>query len=141
MFETVIAAGYLVIAGMVDLVCRKVYWISSLAVGIAGIVYHIWVWESWMSCTVGTVLCLLLFAVSWITKEGLGYGDILCILVCSIWMKTDAWLCMVFLAFFGSAFVSLFLLTVLRRKRKARIAFVPFLTMGYFLQLVASAFL
>ena len=70
---------------------------------------------------------LLLLAVAFLTREKLGYGDGLMVLMMGPvfgWMQLSAGLC---LAFFLSAGVSVVLLCMRRVDRNSRLPFIPFL--------------
>lgn len=74
------------------------------------------------------VVCLLL---SWISREALGYGDGMLILVNGISLGVGRCMELVILAFFFSGIWALVLITVRRAQRNREMPFVPFLLIGF----------
>lgn len=77
------------------------------------------------------ILCLM---ISWISRQGLGYGDSLLIAVCGISIGEKICAGLVLAAFFWSGIWALFLFRFARTNRKREMPFMPFLMLGMLVQ-------
>lgn len=81
--------------------------------------------------------CVMLL-LAWLTRESIGYGDGFVVLCLGCFL--DVWeilnICMAALTLSGLA--ALFLLLVKKKNRKTQMPFVPFLLVGYGMQLLLS---
>lgn len=81
--------------------------------------------------------CVMLL-LAWFTRESIGYGDGFVVLCLGCFL--DVWevlnICMAALTLSGLA--ALFLLLVKKKNRKTQMPFVPFLLVGYGMQLLLS---
>ena len=136
MFETVMAACYLGINCITDLRRRQIYVSLGIAFSIGGILIHIGTAADCWQILFGIVLGLILAFIAWITGEAIGYGDVVCIVSCSMWVQPAGMIISLTTGFFLSALVSLALLIIQKKDRHDRIPFVPFLLLGYISQLV-----
>lgn len=73
------------------------------------------------------LFCLL---VSWATRQGLGYGDSLLIVICGVSLGLRPCAAIAVTAFFLAGFWAALLLILRRGGRKKEIPFVPFLLLG-----------
>jgi leader peptidase (prepilin peptidase)/N-methyltransferase len=74
------------------------------------------------------------FLISWISRQSLGYGDDLLILICGI--SLGVWNCIwtVFTAFFWAGIWAVFMFVVKKAEREREFPFVPFLLLGFIIQ-------
>ena len=79
----------------------------------------------------GGALGALFFLISKVTKEAIGYGDSLLILILGVHLGLSLVLQMLLLASLPAGVVSLFVLLKKRWNKSATIPFVPFLLVGY----------
>ena len=70
---------------------------------------------------------LFCLTVSWISREGLGYGDSLMVLICGLSLGFSRTVILVSAAFFFAALLSIFLLSLGKADRKTQLPFLPFL--------------
>lgn len=136
MFETVITACYLGINCITDLKKRQVYALMGIVFGIAGMLINICTIADWKQVLFGVALGQILALIAWITKESIGYGDVLCIFACSMWIKPAGMIMLLMIGLLLSALVSMALLVIRRKSRHDRIPFVPFLLLGFIGQLM-----
>ncbi|MBQ8518850.1 MAG: prepilin peptidase [Agathobacter sp.] len=108
-------------------------WFSVLG-GMIGIVICIVeeriILDVFFSCLPG----VLSICFSWLTKETIGYGDGIVLLVMGIYLPLSQLISVGMLAFFIAGIVALLLLTVFRKKGNYRIPFIPFLGIAYGLE-------
>ncbi|MBR4669717.1 MAG: prepilin peptidase [Butyrivibrio sp.] len=71
-----------------------------------------------------------LLLLSFVTRQQIGYGDGLIALILGPALGIEILIIGLMAAFFGSGVFSLILLAVKKAKRKSRIPFVPFITLG-----------
>lgn len=75
----------------------------------------------------GTILLI----VSMITKQQIGYGDGLIILIMGLYIDIDDILSIVLSSFLLSSIAAIILMTVFKKKKNFEMAFSPFLLIGY----------
>lgn len=76
------------------------------------------------------MLCLL---VAWMTKEQLGWGDAILILVMGCYLDAIALMNVCMIAFVIAGFTALVLIVVVKKSKKYELPLVPFLLTGYVL--------
>lgn len=74
---------------------------------------------------------MILLIVSMITKQQIGYGDGLIILIMGLYIDIDDILSIVLSSFLLSSIVAIILMTVFKKKKNFEMAFSPFLLIGY----------
>ena len=74
---------------------------------------------------------LILLIVSMITKQQIGYGDGLIILIMGLYIDIDDILSIVLSSFLLSSIAAIILMTVFKKKKNFEMAFSPFLLIGY----------
>lgn len=133
-----IAAGVFLLHGTyTDLRYGYVYRKTAAAaflVSLAGylVTGKISVWEMILSLIPG-VLCLL---ISFLTQEGLGYGDSIAIGVCGFSLGPERIFSIVLIGFFLAAVWGIVLCTFRKAGRKQEFPFLPFLTIAYAAELL-----
>lgn len=146
MYQSIITGAAFVICTITDIRHRKVYKRTAVlyfllaAVGqAAGLVFEFiekGAKQAGMSVAVlaaGLLPGIVCFAVSWFSRQELGYGDSILIMICGF--SLGFWPCMwiLFTALFWSAIWALILLCR-RLERRREFPFVPFLLIGYVIQ-------
>ena len=79
----------------------------------------------------GGALGMMLFVVSTVTKEAIGYGDSWLILLLGVYLGIFRVLQLLFAASILAVLFAVFYLCVRKWNRKATLPFVPFLTIAY----------
>ena len=74
---------------------------------------------------------MILLIVSMITKQQIGYGDGMIILIMGLYIDIDDILSIVLSSFFVSSIAAIILMTVFKKKKNFEMAFSPFLLIGY----------
>ena len=74
---------------------------------------------------------IILLIVSMITKQQIGYGDGLIILIMGLYIDIDDILSIVLSSFLLSSIAAIILMTVFKKKKNFEMAFSPFLVIGY----------
>lgn len=74
---------------------------------------------------------MILLIVSMITKQQIGYGDGMIILIMGLYIDIDDILSIVLSSFLLSYIAAIILMTVFKKKKNFEMAFSPFLLIGY----------
>lgn len=74
---------------------------------------------------------IILLIVSMITKQQIGYGDGMIILIMGLYIDIDDILSIVLSSFLLSSIAAIILMTVFKKKKNFEMAFSPFLLIGY----------
>ena len=74
---------------------------------------------------------MILLIVSMITKQQIGYGDGMIILIMGLYIDIDDILSIVLSSFLLSSIAAIMLMTVFKKKKNFEMAFSPFLLIGY----------
>lgn len=74
---------------------------------------------------------MILLIVSMVTKQQIGYGDGLIILIMGLYIDIDDILSIVLSSFLLSSIAAIILMTVFKKKKNFEMAFSPFLLIGY----------
>lgn len=119
------------IQGCIDLKYKEIpLWLSLLGGGV-GIIFGVIegrdIEELLLACILG--IGTLMF--SKITKEVIGYGDGILLVVMGTYLSVEELLSVVMLAFGIAGIVALVLLVVFRKNGRYEIPFVPFLSLAY----------
>lgn len=96
------------------------------------------IFQMLLSCLTGTLPGVFLLIAGWSTKQQVGYGDGIVLLVIGIYLGFSASLSILLTALLLIAPVSLFYIVCRRAGRKKQLPFVPFLFAGYLLWLAAG---
>lgn len=76
----------------------------------------------------------LMLGFSWLTKEVIGYGDGIVLMVMGIYLTISQLLSIGMMAFCVAGVVALLLLVLFKKNGSYRIPFVPFLAISYGIQ-------
>lgn len=93
-----------------------------------------------LSCLTGMLPGVFLLAAAWITRQEIGYGDGVVLLVIGLYLGFSAGTGIFLTALLLLSPVSLFYIAVRKAGRKKRLPFVPYLLAGYLLWLAVSIF-
>lgn len=127
-----IVFGFMALAGILDLKTRQVPLLLLIKMGLSILLLRILVVHVSIGAMVGGIaIGIFFFGLSKITKEAVGYGDCILILLLGIYCGGFYLLQIVLFASIGSAVASLFYCAKRGWKRKQEIPFVPFLTVAY----------
>lgn len=74
---------------------------------------------------------MILLIVSMITKQQIGYGDGMIILIMGLYIDIDDILSIVLSSFLLSSIAAIILMMVFKKKKNFEMAFSPFLLIGY----------
>ena len=96
------------------------------------------IFRLFLSCLIGTLPGFFLLTVGWSTRQQVGYGDGIVLLVIGIYLGFSASLSILLTALLLIAPVSLFYIVCRKAGRKKQLPFVPFLFAGYLLWLAAE---
>lgn len=83
-----------------------------------------------MEMLAGIIPGIFCLALSFLSRQGLGYGDSALILLCGLSVGFSDCMAVLCTSFFCSGIWALILLGVCRKGRKSEMAFVPFLAVG-----------
>lgn len=123
---------FLIITAFRDIQIKS---ISTYALWIGGVLsagYQIFVGKMDFWLVLGGILTGVVFLfVSKITKEGMGYGDSILILILGIYLGFHQLIIVLSMAFFLLLCVSVPVLWSRKMSRKSTLPFLPFLTGGY----------
>lgn len=129
--KEIILGIWLGIQGVMDFKYKEIPLWFTLLGGVVGIVICVreerTVFEVLVSCLPGLVVIFF----SWMTKEIIGYGDGIVLLVMGFYLSLSQVLSVGMFAVFIAGIVALILLTVFQKKGSYRIPFIPFLTLAY----------
>lgn len=129
--------GVLAITAYRDYREKNIYLYLPIAAGVAGVLLHIFFWErdlSDMLLGAGIGGCVLLIA--WISKESIGAGDGIMLMVSGIYLGFWGNLELFFSALLLVGVTALFLMVIKKKRRDYRVPFLPFLLVAYLFQLV-----
>lgn len=132
LMKCVVMIGILMICSYFDLKEKKIPVIAVLLGIIAITVLNVIGRDiSLPACLIGTVFGGLLLLISRLTKNALGMGDALLVLMIGAGMGIYQTALVLFYGLLVTAVVSAILLCMKRVKRNTEIPFVPFLLIGY----------
>lgn len=136
MMKALILGIWLGIQGYMDFKYREIPVWFSLFGGAIGMLFcvmeHRDIRQVILSCLPG--VCALIF--SWVSKEVMGYGDGLVLLILGSFMSLPQLFSTVLLAFGIAGMVALVLLVIFRKTGRYRIPFIPFLSIAYGIEYV-----
>lgn len=135
MYQYVLTLFLLVVCTYTDIRYRRVYGKAVAFYSVLALAGHLLrppdIWPEIIYGAVPGAACMV---VSWITRQGLGYGDSILILVCGMTLGIGACAAFVFSAFLLAGIWAGVLFVFRRADRKKEIPFVPFLLAAFLLQ-------
>lgn len=137
MLQNIVLLGTLTISAYHDLKEKSVYLYVLLTAAIAGLVLHI-IYQNRTIIDIlgGSAIGVFVVLLAWMSKESIGVGDGLTLMVCGIFLGFEKNLSLFILAICLSAVAALFLFVVKRKESGYRMPFLPFLLAAYLLLLL-----
>lgn len=125
---------YLTLLSVLDLKYKKVPISISIIATITGAILVVVSKTSLMETVIALApgVIVLLFAI--ITKQAIGYGDGLAILVMGFFVTCQGILISIFVAITISGIVALVMLLVFHKGKNTELAFIPFLLIGFIIE-------
>ena len=110
---------------------------SSISVvgGLLGFILSVQEGRDWFDISMALLPGISLLAIGWISKECIGYGDGIIICVLGLFYSWDVLWRICYFSFFFSAGAALVLFVVLKKSGDDTIPFVPFLMLGWFVNM------
>lgn len=135
--QSIILLILLILCSVEDLKRKEVTVIYILLFGIIGVVFHLFC----PSCSVysmlwGLLLGIVVMAASFFSHGSIGMGDGILLVVTGVYLGGYQNLELFLIGLFLAGIWSLGLLVLKKKKRKEKIAFVPFLLVAYAVMLV-----
>lgn len=129
--EELIGAGIMTVLAVQDWRKRTLSCMELTVLLIAAAGYRIYCGGSIAGWLLGMLPGALFFLISYITREGIGYGDSYVILILGIYLgiRETALICM--MAAVIMAFISVAGMVLRHWKKTKRLPFLPFLAAGY----------
>ena len=134
---SMVLLGVLAITAYRDYKEKSIYLYLPIAAGVIGVLLHIFFWERDlpdMLLGAGIGGCVLLLA--WVSKESIGAGDGIMLMVSGIYLGFWENLELFFSALLLVGVLALFLMVVKKKRRDYRVPFLPFLLVAYLFQLI-----
>lgn len=134
MYQYVLSAIILLICSYTDIKYRRV------SKGIAAIYFtlavlgHLAAGDSPGETVLGLIPGGFCFLLSWISRQGLGYGDSVLITGCGVSLGFGPCMLVSFTAFFWAGLWAMGLFVFRKADRKKELPFVPFLLLGVVIQ-------
>lgn len=121
----------LLLQTLIDYDCQLLLDKVSLVLAGAGFFYNLYfqknLTDMFWGLTIGTGIILTLY---WLSRGGMGLGDVKLTVVLGIWLGLDGVLLCLLIAFLTGGITGMLLLATGIRKRRDAIAFGPFLCLG-----------
>ena len=117
----------------IDLKIRKIPVLPVVLLGVLCSLYRLWCGSDFWELIVGTVPGLLLLGVSVCTKESIGLGDGMVLLVLGMFCGARRAVAILGMALVLAAVLAMVLLILKRAGRKTELPFLPCLCGGYLL--------
>ena len=122
------------VQGGIDFKYKEIpLWLSILG-GTIGVVFCITENRPFTSVLSACFPGILMLGFSWLTKEVIGYGDGIVLMVMGIYLTISQLLSIGMMAFCVAGVVALLLLVLCKKNGSYRIPFVPFLAISYGIQ-------
>lgn len=134
-YQMALTAVALTVCAYTDLRCKKVYKkvvLSYLFLAAAGRILQ--GPEALLQAAEGALPGIFCVVLSFVTRQGLGYGDSILILVCGVSLGLELCICLTLSAFFWAGIWAMVLFCRKRAEHGRTFAFVPFLLLGFVIQ-------
>lgn len=129
--------GTLAITAYRDCKEKSIYLYLPIVAGVMGVILHTFFLERGVADMLwgaGIGGCVILLA--WISKESIGVGDGIMLMVSGIYLGFWENLELLFTALLLVGVTALFLMVVKKKRRDYRVPFLPFLLVAYLFQLI-----
>ena len=139
MYQTVISAVFLMICTYTDICSKKIYKsviAAYLLFSLAGHFIAAFGSSSFSAAKMaaGLIPGAVCIAISFLTRQGIGYGDSVLITVCGVSVGGRECLSIVLCAFFWAGIGGLVMWRFFHMDKKKEIPFAPFLLLGFVIQ-------
>lgn len=139
MYQTVISAVFLMICTYADIRSKKIYKSVITVYLLFSLAGHFIAAFGSRSVSVSEMAAGLIpgavcIAISFLTRQGIGYGDSVLITVCGISVGGRECLSIILCAFFWAGIWGLVMWRFFHMDKKKEIPFVPFLLLGFVIQ-------
>ena len=131
-----IMLGCLLILSIMDLRTRKISLLPVLLLGLFAMGYRFWENESLWEVLTGMLPGGVLLLAAWVTKESIGYGDGIVLLVVGVFCGIKKTVAILGISLILAAVMAMLLLVLRRAGRKTELPFLPCLCSGYLLCLL-----
>lgn len=131
--KAAILGVWLSIQGCVDFKYKEIPLWFSLLGGIIGVGFCVAEERAGIEILCGVMPGVLALGFSWLTKEVIGYGDGIVLVVMGIYLPIREILSLGMMAFSIAGVIALILMTVFKKKGNYRIPFLPFLAVAYWI--------
>ena len=132
--KEIVLGIWLVVQGGIDYKHKEIpLWISILG-GVIGVFFCIIEKRSFSSVLSACILGVLMLGFSWLTKEVIGYGDGIILIVMGLYLTISQLISIGMMAFCVAGVVALLLLVLFKKNGSYRIPFIPFLAIAYGIQ-------
>lgn len=134
---------YLTSAAVRDIKSKTVALYPALIMAGAGVLRRLipaFCVDTLLSCFTGTLPGIFLLTVAWITRQEVGYGDGIVLLIIGLYLGFSAGTGIFLTALLLLAPVSLFYIIFRKAGRRKKLPFIPFLLAGYILWLTFNLF-
>jgi leader peptidase (prepilin peptidase)/N-methyltransferase len=126
----------LMIQSVLDIRSKRLpLWITGIGAGI-GIIFLILQGSYNLSNATALLPGLLCLVIARVSREAIGYGDGLLLVMMGFYLKVSVLLGVCLWAITLAGIVALFLLATKKRKGKQEIPFVPFIFVGFILEVI-----
>lgn len=129
--KEVILGVWLGILSIFDLKYKEIPLSFSLLGGLVGIGFCVMEQRELLGLIVSCLPGFLVLLFAWISKEVMGYGDGIILIVMGMYLPISRLLAMGLQAFAIAGIVALMLLVLFRKKGNDRLPFIPFLGLAY----------
>lgn len=143
MYQAVVSGLLLAVCTYTDLKCRSIYRRVVLAAFIFSMLGYGIQWISGQDIALAAAAAGLLpgaicFLISLVTREALGYGDSMVIAVCGISLGLESVVGILMTALFLASVWAIGLCIFRKAGRHQEFPFLPFLSMGYVIQMILA---
>lgn len=132
--KEIVLGIWLVVQGGIDFKYKEIPLWLSIVGGIIGAVFCITENRSFICVLSACFPGMLMLGFSWLTKEVIGYGDGIVLMVMGIYLTISQLLSIGIMAFCVAGVVALLLLVLFRKNGSYRMPFIPFLAIAYGIQ-------
>ena len=126
----------LIIQAICDIKWKRIPLVLNMMGAALGLCYCILSQRAWIDILWGLVPGVVCLCYSIISRETLGLGDSLTMCALGLVIDIKHMLLIMMIAFGLAAFGGMFILVVFQKKRNYEIPFVPFLLMGFLIDVV-----
>ncbi len=131
-----IILGFLVVFSILDLRAGKIPVLLIGAFGIFALGYQIWNHMSFGELAAGVIPGIVFLLLAWVTRESIGYGDGLVLLVTGVFCGIVKTIGVIGMSLVFASLLSMILLVLKRAERKTELPFLPCLCSGYLVSLL-----